>query len=248
MARVHHRLIAGCAVLALSGVWPLASLAQEATPQVFNLPQGCTAYVTVQMKNCSVSHHFTCAGDPEGYQKRVDLDESGMTYLGTIDAETQWIESFQPIGGYSERLAPNPGDPASFSGLLATGIDTFDFRTDSDEVGQTHFIGQDRLTGNTVTIDGVTLEETEYTLRALDGTGTEMWRSAGHEYISRDWRMFLSGKATVTTPTESWESDDTPVEFIFPGEPGFLSANPKHGCGAVISLLPSFEETNHDHL
>jgi hypothetical protein len=40
---------------------------------------------------------------------------------------------------------------------------------------------------------------------------------------------------TVTTPTEVFETDGRPVEFAFPGEPGFLSAEPLYDCGAVLS-------------
>ena len=49
--------------------------------------------------------------------------------------------------------------------------------------------------------------------------------------------MCLAGTGTVTTPRDTFERDGSPVEFIFPGEPGFLSANPKHGCGVVMSSL-----------
>jgi len=62
-----------------------------------------------------------------------------------------------------------------------------------------------------------------------------MWSTQGNEVISRDWRMFLSGTGRVTTADGSFDSDDTPVEFLFPGENGFLSANPKYGCGVAIS-------------
>jgi hypothetical protein len=98
-------------------------------------------------------------------------------------------------------------------------------------------VGQDRLTGNTITIDGVTLDETEYFITAYDSGGGEMWRSEGREYISRDYRMFLSGVSTFTVGDESFESNDTPMQFIFPGEDGFLSGSPKFGCGAVMSSL-----------
>jgi hypothetical protein len=206
-----------------------------AQSNTFNLPQGCTAYLTVQMRSCTVSHHFTCEGDPTGYQQRVDLDERGLTYVGTIDAETQWISSFHPFTGHSEMLAPSPAKPASLSALLATNVNEYDFETNSAEIGTTRYVGTDRLTGKTVTIDGVTLDQTEYAIRALAPDGSELWRSSGNEFISREWRMFLSGTGTVVTPDDSFDTDDTPMEFINPGEPGFLSANPKFGCGAVLS-------------
>ena len=43
---------------------------------------------------------------------------------------------------------------------------------------------------------------------------------------------------------------DRPVQFIFPGEPGFLSANPKFDCGAVLSSAPALtpKEISNDHL
>jgi hypothetical protein len=223
------------APLILTVLLPAPLVAQSRT---FALPQGCTAYLTIQSRSCQVSHHFTCAGDPEGWQRRVDMDEDGVTYFGAIDAETQWVESTHVLAGHSERLEDKPADPASFSSLTATGVDSYDFQTISPEIGVQRFVGQDRLTGETEVIDGVTLDVTNYAISAFDANGVEMWRSEGREYISRDFRMFLSGQSTITTAAESWDSNGTPMEFIFPGEPGFLSVSPKHDCGAVISALP----------
>lgn len=227
-------------LLALALLMPLPAAAQDApaAPRLFSLPAGCTAYLTIQMASCTLSHHFTCEGDPEGWQRRVDLDEGGVTYFGAIDSETQWMESFHVMSGHSERLAPDPADPASISELIASGVDSYDFHTLSAEIGETRFVGQDRLTGNTVTIDGVTLDETEYFITAYDSGGGEMWRSEGREFISRDFGMFLAGISTVTAGGESWESNDTPMEFVFPGESGFLSGSPKFGCNVVLSKAP----------
>lgn len=213
----------------------LAAPAIAQTPRTFSLPAGCTAYVTVQSRSCQVSHHFTCDADAAGLQRRVDLNEDGVTYMGMIDAETQWIESFHVLSGHTERLAPNPDDPASFTELTTTGANRYDFRTLSDEIGTSRFVGEDRLTGETVVIDGVTLERTDYDITAFADDGSEMWRATGSEYISRDWRMFLSGTSTYVTPSDSFTDDNSPMEFIFPDEPGFLSANPKYGCGEMMS-------------
>ena len=211
--------------------------AQDA--RTFQPPEGCEAYLTVQMASCTVSHHFTCEADPEGWQRRVDIDEGGITYFGAIDGQTRWMESFYALTGHSERLAPSNPDDANFDELLAQGLDTWDFTTLSDEIGPTRYVGRDRLTGETAVIDGVTLDRTEFEITAYDAQGNEVWRGAGREYVSRDWRMFLSGTATYVAGGETSESDDTPVEFVRPGEPGFLSISPKHGCGAVMSGLPS---------
>ncbi|RYG91231.1 hypothetical protein EU803_09025 [Loktanella sp. IMCC34160] len=236
------------ALLVLTSGLPVA--AQEPGPQAFQLPEGCEGFVTVQKRDCSVSNHFICDFDPQGHQRRADFDERGMTYVGRIDEETRWIESFHVLAGEGERLLQGEVDPASFSALLADGVDTYDFRTETERSGIYHFVGQDRLTGRQVTIDGVTLDETEYQIAAFSAEGVELWRSAGNEFIHRDWRMFLSGTSTLVTSEGAFDTDDTPVEFIFPGEPGFMSINPKHGCGAMLSSLPrSFmKETANDHL
>lgn len=222
--------------------------APAAAQDVFTLPAGCNAYLTVQNESCQVEHHFTCQGDPTDHQRRVSLDERGLTYAGEIDHEAQWIGSVHVLSGHTERLAPDPADPASLSELIATGVDTYDFETLSDEIGTTRYVGQDSLTGRQVTIDGVTLDETAYQITAYDAAGDVVWESQGNEFISRDWRMFLSGTSTVTTPNGTFDANDRPVEFIFPGEPGFLSARPKHGCGVAISSADILKEHANDNL
>lgn len=222
---------------------PAPAMAQAA--KTFQPPAGCTAFLTVQYAACGVAHHFTCDADPEGWQRRVDMDESGISYFGAIDAQTQWVESIHLRAGFSENLDAQNADPAAFDELLSKGVDTFDFTTSSDAVGTTRYAGQDRLTGETVEIDGVTLDQTEFAITAYAADGSEMWRSTGAEYISRDWRMFLSGNSTTTAGGETWDTSDRPVQFIFPGEAGFLSATPTHGCGVVPSQAPrdpAFEE------
>ncbi len=213
----------------------LAGPAAAQTDAPFSLPAGCTAFLTVQSESCQVGHHFVCEGDPSDHQRRVSLDEQGVTYVGEIDGETQWLNSFHPLSGHSETLEADPVEPASLSDLIEKGVDDYDFRTLSDEIGVTRYVGQDTLTGRQVTIDGVTLDETTYDLIAFDEAGNELWSSKGREFISRNWRMFLSGTGVVTTPDGQFERTNRPVEFIYPGEPGFLSQNPKHGCGLAIS-------------
>lgn len=222
--------------VAIRFVCLLAALAGPAAAQdTLSLPAGCNGYVTVQKRGCIVSHLFICTADPAGYQRRIDLDEDGMVYAGTIDAETQWIESNHIAAGYVDRLGPSPADPASLSDLIATGRDTWDFTVVSDPYAVTAFRGEDRLTGRTEVIDGVTLEETAFDVVATDTSGAELWLVTGNEYIMRDWRTFLSGTRTVTLPDETFETDGRPVDFAFPGEAGFLALSPRFDCGVMMS-------------
>lgn len=212
------------------------------TVETFELPAGCNAYLTIQTEACSVDHIFTCEGDAEGFQRRVSIGEDGVTYIGQIDSETQWIESVHLFSGHREQLSDSVTDPASFSELVESGIDTYDFTTESEEIGQTRYVGQDSLTGRQITIDGVTLDETQYNITAYDAEGEVKWSSEGNEYISQRFRMFLAGSSTITTENGTFDNNDNPVEFIFEGEPGFLSANPKHGCGETLSSAPSIRD------
>ncbi len=221
------------AAIALLAASPLAA-------QDFSLPAGCTAYLTIQGSDCTVTHHFTCERDEAGDKRRADLDEEGLSYVGRVNDEAEWVESFHVRSAHTERLA-RAADPMSMTELLANGVDTWDFETDSAQIGVSRYVGMDRLTGETVTIDGVELLATEYSLTAYDGEGNEVWSSEGAEYVSRDWRMFLSGISTYDNSNGQFTSDNTPMEFIFPGEAGFLSLNPKHGCGVQMSMMEAFQ-------
>lgn len=213
-----------------------ALTASPLAAQEFSLPQGCAGYLTIQSSSCSVSHYFRCDEDINGEQRRATMDEEGLSYVGMISDEAEWLESFHLRSAHTERLE-SAADPMSMTELLANSVDTWDFTTESREIGDSQYVGFDSLTGESVEIDGVTLLRTEYELTAYDAAGTEMWRSEGSEYVSRDWRMFIGGTSSYITSDDRFDSDDTPVEFIFPGEVGYLSVNPKFGCGVEMSVI-----------
>jgi hypothetical protein len=48
--------------------------------------------------------------------------------------------------------------------------------------------------------------------------------------------MFIGGVSSYITSDDQFDNDDTPIEFINPGELGYLSINPKFGCGVEMSL------------
>lgn len=217
------------AIIALTAASPLAA-------QQFSMPNGCEAYLTIQSASCQVSHYFKCTEDDNGEQRRATLDEEGMSYIGRINAQAEWLESFHLRSGHTERLSETV-DPMNVGELIANGVDTWDFSTDSAEIGVSRYEGMDRLTGENVEIDGITLLGTEYALTAYDGDGNVAWRSEGREFVSPEWNMFIGGESSYITTDDRFDSDDTPVEFIFPDEAGFLSVNPKFGCGVEMSSL-----------
>lgn len=205
----------------------------------FAPPPGCEAYVTVQHRGCEVSYHFRCAGDPPGDQWAVYADSEGPYFMSRIDAETRWVESFDPLTGEGDRLG-GEADPASFTALLAQGRDAYEFNTiatSGASLGEARsYRGHDILTGGSVTIDDVALERTQFELIAQDASGQELWRRSGQQLIHRDWRIFFADREEFTNQFGDAESLlETPVEFDFPGDPGFLAAKPKYDCEMMMT-------------
>ncbi|MGR3436809.1 MAG: hypothetical protein ACU0CO_18280 [Shimia sp.] len=221
-----------CTALALC---ILASPAAVAAADRFAPPEGCEVFVTAQMRDCTVTHHFTCEGDAAGDKWRIDLGPSGPVYMNRVDDETQWVESFDLRWGITDTLDPDPAEAASFTDLVRTGRDDFDFTTTSDAGETIRYRGRDLLTGQTVVIDGVPLLETETFARATDVDGDIMWESTGNEFVHLDWRLFLPGQY-ITRDDEGRvdNRDGRPVSFDFPGDEGFLSRTPLHNCDAEL--------------
>lgn len=205
----------------------------------FTPPEGCETFLTVQANGCRVSNHYICQADAPGDQWRTDFDQEGAFFTSRVDYEAQWVESYELDPPVRQTLDPNPSDPASFSELLATGRDTYIFGLSDDTGERTRVRGSDTLTGRTVVIDGISLQETAFNFTETDLNGKVLRSSRGNEYISAEWRLFFSGPS-------QWDGGDgtfvpidgSPMQFIFPGEPGFASTQPLFDCDAVMSSLP----------
>ncbi|MFZ1340701.1 MAG: hypothetical protein WAS26_16810 [Paracoccaceae bacterium] len=202
-------------------------------------PQGCEIYMTVQAKACRVSNYYTCAADDPGDQWRADFDQEGLFFQSRINREAEWVESYDSSPTVRQTLDPNPADPASFSELLSSGVDTFAFELSRDDGGHSKVTGFDRLTGKTAVIDGVTLQQTEFDYTETDDYGNVMSRAHGNEYISREYRTFFAGPGETDLGDGMWRPiDGSPVDFVFPGEPGFAAKQPIYDCDEIMSLAP----------
>ena len=222
---------------------PFLLLTTPALAGSFTPPEGCTTFLTVQSRGCYVANYYRCEADTPGDQWRADFDQQGPFYLSRIDSETQWVESYESNPTVRQTLDPDPADPASFTTLLQTGTDTFDFALTKDNGEHTTVKGYDKLTGKTMMIDGIMLEQTEFDYTETDAAGNVLRQSSGNEYIKRDWRNFFSGTSQWMQPDgTSLPLDGTPVQFILPGEKGFAATQPLFQCDAVMS---SADPTTH---
>lgn len=204
----------------------------------FKAPEGCKLEVTVQNRSCTVTQLYRCTEDPEGHQRSAIYGEDGPVYLSRIDAETRWIESFSPVSGIEDLLVEEAEDHASFSTLIETGRDDFDFWTESNRGERLRHVGHDRLTGETVRIDGVELEKTRFELTTSDENGEVLIERSGQQFISRSLGRFFGGIERQSDWTgEDRQSDDSPVLFSFPGEDGFGETTPQFDCSEMVAQL-----------
>lgn len=213
-------------------------LASPALAGGFKAPEGCQTTMTVQARGCYVANYYTCSASP-GDLFRADYDQEGPFFLSRIDSETQWVESTNLDDNTVQTLDAGPLDPASFTTLLATGYDGFIFSLSKTNGEHTNVRGFDRLTGKTVKIDGVTLDQTEYEYTETDDAGNIQRQSRGLEYIMRDQRTFISGTSEWWDGTDWLPMEGSPVDFAFPGDKGFEATQPIFDCDAVMSGLPT---------
>lgn len=231
------------AVLALSASLSFLAPLPVHAAGPFVPPEGCRLEMTVQNRGCSVSQHYRCAADAPGDQRVTYLGENGPLHISRIDSETRWMESMDPQTGLVDRLEEDSArDHASLTTLLATGRDDFDFWTVSDTGQRLRHVGHDELTGETVDVGGVPLEKTRFELVTYDEAGEVLMTRRGQQFVSRVHRRFYGGVETA----EDWtgvvqETDDSPVSFAFPGQPGFASSTPQYDCRMLMTALPQPE-------
>src|SRR6056297_1931 len=233
--------IARAALLAAATFVVPAPVAAQDGPRQFTVPDGCTAFLTVQSRSCMVSHHWTCEGDPDGTHWRVSLDSDGPFYLSFTDAEFRWLQSWELRNDIVSTIVEPEDDPASMTEMLETGSDAMVFTILSEGPGgrlRRDYTGFDRLTGEVITVDGERLEVTEFAYQFDTSQGVR--RTEGNQFVHRDWRLFFGGLETTTAANgDTFEGNYSPMQFAEPGERGFLTTQPSYDCGEMMSAAPS---------
>ena len=197
----------------------------------FTPPEGCKLEITVQNRGCTVSQYYRCDSDAAGDQRVTIFTTDGPVYQSRIDKETRWLESTNLVQGVTDLLVDQADDHASFSTLLKTGRDDFDFWTLSNDGQRLHHVGHDELPGEKVTIDGVPLEVTRFELTTFSETGEVLIERKGQQFVSRAHGRFYGGIEHSTDWTGAVQDvNDSPVTFAFPGQSGFGVTRPEYDC------------------
>ena len=210
----------------------------------FTAPSGCQTFATVQNRACSVSVLWRCDLAPEGDFWEANFSADGLESVVSYDRDYQWLDAVYGWDRSREEFTPPATDPISRDALIATGIDTFDFRmhrVTPDRRYDIRVVGADMLTGATATIDGYTLDEVATRLEIIDDEGVVEYASKGTQYYSRDLGLFFYGAEDVFSPEGDVSTyDDRPADIILPGEPGFGDTEPLYGCNLQdAALTPS---------
>ena len=208
-----------------------------AQAQTFDPPPGCEGVLTVQSKSCLVTHVWQCEADAEGEQWIALFNRVGPFNVRKVDENFQWLETYYNQDGKVETMVLPAEDEPSLTELFETQTDTYDFQIENNLGEPTERVrGFDLLTGEEVEIDGEPLLATEFGYEVVLPDGEVSYRGAGAQYVSERHRLFFLGT--------SWDQEDPddifdagPVDFIYPGEPGFFDATPRHDCGAIPTGL-----------
>lgn len=213
----------------------------------FTPPNGCRLEMTVQLRSCVVAQQYRCSSDQPGDQRVMYFGKNGPSYMSLIDRETRWLESEDMVSGLKDYLEEGGADDASFSTLLETGRDDFDFWTRSNSGERLHHQGHDELTGETVVIDGQSLEVTRFELTTRSESGEVLIRRSGQQFVSRQQGRFYGG----VERSEDWTgqartTNDSPVLFAGPGQPGFGETTPQFDCEMqMVGLDRLLQEVAH---
>ncbi len=224
-------------------VFALSLLAAPAIAAPDVPPQDCTPFLTVQSASCEVTLFMRCESGLPGEHLEALFDADGLQSLNTSDDQGAWVHSRLLWEGSVETLHGTPRDPISMDELLQTGTDTFDFdlwHREGDESRILRVMGSDILTGETVIIDGVALRAVDVEHRIFESDGSTFYHSRGQQFLDPEARLWFVGSDSVIGDDGSvTRYDSTPVDFIFPGEPGFGETTPTTGCLPPEAEKPS---------
>jgi hypothetical protein len=234
--------------------------AMPAGAETFTPPEGCEVFLTVQSRQCSVSNLYRCENGQDGAFAEAMFDGEGMSAVVSYGPGYQWEDSLYFWDNSREVLVAPAEDPIDIDSLRDEGVDTFRFtmhRTAPGEDREITVVGADMLTGETTTIDGMPLEIVQTQLQILTEDGIVEYSSRGVQYLSRELGLFFLGPEDVYDDGgEATPYDNSPVDFIHPGEPGFAETLPLYECDqqkagftpAPAAPTPGLEETDHDQI
>jgi hypothetical protein len=223
-------------ILALLGVTPDTALALDLFPR----DASCVHELTVQHQNCTVKTYFLCGeGQTIVRAEEVQPDKPRIAMLYDHDlaliiaGDALGLTSTYPVGERSALL--------DWESIFAGGQSNYEMELALDMFGLTRtgpYSARVKLGAERLTVSGIELvplqEDADWVLPQPVGT---ISGSQTH-YVSAELDFPIFGEGSSSIANNGGGNGNVPVEILFPGEQGFDSEQPKHGCDGLSSLFP----------
>ncbi|MCP5038449.1 MAG: hypothetical protein GY945_12725 [Rhodobacteraceae bacterium] len=233
----HRPTITACAISLLPFL-PTAGQAEAG----FTLPEGCSAVLSTQTGFCGANLHWTCQDDPRGHVRKAYFDVDGLASILTFNAQSAIIDAQYMWDNSREVLIGEPLDTFSVDALQTNLTESYAWqlsRTDESGTRSLSMTGTDTLTGDALRVGDHVLPEVATSFEYLEEDGSLNYRGEGTYYLMSDPILVISGSGQAMDPDGRFEYDETPVELIFPGQPGFGDTTPRNNCDdAAVEQTP----------
>jgi hypothetical protein len=214
---------AACALLA-----PAFAMADT----TMDMPARCAGFLTVQLENCSLLNHWRCDSDPADRYRVTTIDHTRTPIREGILAGLSLVE-IGPGSGEAPWSFINT-DVEDHTTLMQTGRDTYAGTYQHDDLSKGPFVeGESILTGRTVTIDGITLNEVQSTSSFTYPQGGSSQKIV-MQYTLDTLEIWIPDRI-IDPATGDVTLHFGPTDFIWPGEDGFMSTAPTANCEPLTS-------------
>lgn len=205
-----------------------ASTAGSAEDQAV-FPETCAPRLTVQAVDCTVTHYATCETDGGGGVMQVRFNGAGVRETQILDADNHPLRIFSGAVDLAFDQT-TPADRMSSSVLLSEGADGYAFTMSSARgpIRRMTFFGNDELIAEPFSANGFSFQKLRgrYVRTLHLNGGTVTIAVEAEQYVAETFGFFVPIKETQTQMSRKVMSDQTPVDFLKPGDAGFLSARP----------------------
>ncbi len=207
-------------ILALICATPTVVFAQDDTA-------GCTTLAVIQSQSCLVRRVVVCDNFPDDVTAVASYGPDGPTGMAIFNFDGRTLETNTGRGTPKVKLGEQ-ADPLSLRVVLAKGVDSFDYQMVHETAGIAQISGQLTTAGETVMIDGRSLQVLASNQSTITPAGETQTVAIRYLYDADLHLMFTDTVSDLTTGEV--RITRTPVDFILPGEAGFEDYVPQFGC------------------
>lgn len=219
------------AIAIVMSLLPLAATADESdqlVPREF-----CTPLYTVQKRGCVAEHVLICRTPDQVIYRNEYIEDGALVDVTFTDEDYEFLDEWNADGREVVLDLVENRDPFSLSNLRETGVDVFDQTAllDMQIVAprEANILGDARLTGESLDLDGSVLDEVA--VRAtLDLATMEIWME-GTSYIDRATGTMFDGEFRMTIDGHAEEVPGAPVKVLREGDRGFMHDITLFDCG-----------------